>query len=494
MSAKRQSTMSPTMPSKLTLGFLHHYGLGDNLMLLKSLYLAKRAYNCRLIIFGNALFKQILSYCGFLDSTDLVVDISHLCEESLPIVARHKCDYFILTNPKSNYIRLLSLADTPIITQLKFPSLFSTKTKYPPLAFLPLYRKLRADNALCALVRLIDKKAFDSFVLDFIDRVQNPLGLADFDNDFANKNLARKDLANAGLAYLKSSAKSLAGGGQHYKQKSRHISWLNFARKMEQLDFALKDEIKLKVSNPKIAQSFLSECVEKYIKDLQNKTCKTPIDSRLACQRDSKMDFTKAHSTKSSTNPTLVNPTYTKLPHITHNPPQPFIICINPFSNAATHTLPSQAFLELISKVLALPNVCVLLITFPTVHNEFVAQVQSHQELWTQKSKLFIYQNDNTVSNLIALLGFVSLLISPSTGTIHLASNLGIKTIGLYSRKDTTRWATQDKLYIIIPKEKSLLTQKHCAKIIDKTLIQIKSLIDSNALKPFLECLRVAKS
>lgn len=491
--------MPPTMPSKLTLGFLHHYGLGDNLMLLKSLYLAKRAYNCRLIIFGNALFKQILSYCGFLDSTDLVVDISHLCEESLPIVARHKCDYFILTNPKSNYIRLLSLADTPIITQLKFPSFFSTKTKYPPLAFLPLYRKLRADNALCALVRLIDKKAFDSFVLDFIDRVRNPLGLADFDNDFANKNLARKnlaskDLANAGLARLKSSAKSLAGGGQHYKQKSRHISWLNFARKMEQLDFALKDEIKLKVPNPKIAQSFLSECVEKYIKDLQNKTCKTPIDSRLACQRDSKMVFTKAHSTKSSANPTLANPTYTKLPHITHNPTQPFIICINPFSNAATHTLPSQAFLELISKVLALPNVCVLLITFPTVHNEFVAKVQSCHELQSQKSKLFIYQNDNTVSNLIALLGFVSLLISPSTGTIHLASNLGIKTIGLYSRKDTTRWATQDKLYIIIPKEKSLLTQKHCAKIIDKTLSQIKSLIDSNALKPFLECFKSSKS
>ena len=262
---------------------------------------------------------------------------------------------------------------------------------------------------------------------------------------------------------------------------------------MEQLDFALKDEIKLKVPNPKIAQSFLSECVENYIKDLQNNTWKTPIDSCLACQRDSKMDFTKAHSTKSSTNPTLANPTYTKLPHITHNPSQPFIICINPFSNAATHTLPLEAFLELISKALALPNVCVLLITFPTVHNEFVAKVQSHQELWTQKSKLFIYQNDNTVSNLIALLGFVSLLISPSTGTIHLASNLGIKTIGLYSRKDTTRWATQDKLYIIIPKEKSLLTQKHCAKIIDKTLSQIKSLIDSNALKPFLECLRVAK-
>lgn len=267
---------------------------------------------------------------------------------------------------------------------------------------------------------------------------------------------------------------------------------------MEQLDTIIKDEIKLKVPNPKIAQSFLRECVENYIKDLQNKTWKTPIDSNPACQRDSKIDFTKIDFTKSSTNPTLVNLSPTNIttanhtptnltcaniPHISPTPP--FIICINPFSNAATHTLPLEAFLELISKVLALPNVCVLLITFPSVHNEFMSQVQSHQELWTQKSKLFIYQNDNTLSNLIALLGFQSLLISPSTGTIHLASNLGIKTIGLYSRKDTTRWATHDKIYTIIPKEKSLLTQKHCAKIIDKTLSQIQSLIDSNALKPF---------
>lgn len=269
---------------------------------------------------------------------------------------------------------------------------------------------------------------------------------------------------------------------------------------MEQLDTIIKDEIKLKAPNPKIAQSFLSERVENYIKDLQNKTWETPIDSSPACKRDSKMDFTKIDSTKSSTNPTLanlsptnittanhtpINTTCKKLPHITHNLPHPFIICINPFSNAATHTLPLEAFLELISKVLALPNVCVLIITFPSVHNEFVAKVHSHSELQAQKSKLFIYQNDNTLSNLIALLGFQSLLISPSTGTIHLASNLGIKTIGLYSRKDTIRWATQDKLYTIIPKEKSLLTQKHCAKIIDKTLSQIQSLIDSNALKPF---------
>lgn len=416
MSEKTTSDMSPTHP-KLSLGFLHHYGLGDNLTTLKSLYLAKKAYNYRLTIFGNANFKQILSYCGFLDSADLVVDISHLCEESLPIVASHKCDYFILTNPKSHYIRLLSSLDTPIITPLKFPSFFSLKAKCPPLHFFPIYYKLRADNALCALIRLIDKKAFDSFVLDSIHTSS------------------------------KIRTKSLAGGGRHYKQKSSYISSLDFACKMEQLDTVIKNELKLKVPNDKIAQSFLSKCVESYAKGLE-----TSIDSKCgtACK-----------------------------------PPQPFIICINPFSNAATHTLPLEMFLELISRVLTLPNCCVLVITFPSVHSEFVAQVRSHHKLSSAKSKLFIYQNDNSLQNLIALLGFQSLLVSPSTGTIHLASNLGIKTIGLYSRKDTTRWATQDNLYTIIPKEKSLLTQKHCDKIIDQTIRQIQSLIDSNALKPF---------
>ena len=478
----------------ITIGFLHHYGLGDNLCALKSLYLAKKAYNAKIIIFGNGIFKQILSYCRFLDSTDLVVDISHLCEHSLPIVACHKCDYFILTNPKSHYIRLLSALHTPIITPLKFPSLFSAKAKCPPLAFFPLYSKLRADNALCALVRLIDKKAFDSFCANLIDSVRNPLdltqtGLADFDSNFASK-----DLANARLARAKSSTKSLAGGGKHYKQKSRHISWLNFAPKMAQLDFALKDEIKLQVPNPKIAQSFLRQCVKNYKKDLQNKTLETPIDSCLF--RDSKIDFTKADSTKSSTNstknPTLANLTSAKscppnptFANTSPQLPQPFIICINPFSNAATHTLPLEAFCELISRILALPNCCVLVITFPSVHNEFVAKVSSHHSLQSQKSKLFIYPNDNTLSNLIALLGFQSLLISPSTGTIHLASNLGIKTIGLYSSKDTTRWATRDNLYTIIPTQKSRLTQKQISNIIDKTIYKIQRLIDSNALKPF---------
>ena len=69
-----------------------------------------------------------------------------------------------------------------------------------------------------------------------------------------------------------------------------------------------------------------------------------------------------------------------------------------------------------------------------------------------------IYQNDNDLLNLVEILSKVSFLISPSTGSIHLASNLDIPTLGLYSKKDTIKWATQDRRYIILDKEINQLT------------------------------------
>ena len=158
--------------TQTTIGFFHHYGLGDNLIAIKALYLAKKAYHCRLIIFGNALLKEILDFVDFMDSTDEILDIGALSKDSLATIAKYRCDFFLLSNPKSQYIRLLSPLDTPIITALKFASFFSTKTKYPPLLFFDKYRKLNAKDALCMLVRLVDKNAFDEFVGNIL-RTQN---------------------------------------------------------------------------------------------------------------------------------------------------------------------------------------------------------------------------------------------------------------------------------------------------------------------------------
>ena len=50
-----------------------------------------------------------------------------------------------------------------------------------------------------------------------------------------------------------------------------------------------------------------------------------------------------------------------------------------------------------------------------------------------------IYKNDHDLLNLVEILSKVSFLISPSTGSIHLASNLDIPTLGLYSKKGTIK-------------------------------------------------------
>ena len=404
--------ITPLIKSKqISIGFFHHYGLGDSVVALKALYLAKKAYNCRLIIFGNATFKNLLEYCKLIDKGDEIVDIGFLSKECIKQIASHKVDYFYLSNPKKEYIKLLSKLNTPIITALKFPSLFCPKAKHPPLYFLMQYRKMSMQNALCALVRCIDKDAFDSFVASIL----------------AHHRL--KNLAGGGDT-LKSTNRLKTKQNTTQKTLKHQITYVNFERKMDALDSVIQNDIKLESSPTKEVQDFLATMR----KNMQN---------------------------------------------LNHSLTKPFMIFINPFSNAATHTLPLSAFLELMTKILEIPksNICVLVITYPAVHSEFMAEISKQKALKEHKSRLFIYANDNSLSNLIFLSSLANLIISPSTGTIHIASNLGVKTIGLYSKKDRIRWATRDKRYVIIPKAKQYLTNIQCENIINQTLHHIQEIM-----------------
>ncbi|MGX2972774.1 hypothetical protein [Helicobacter sp. T3_23-1059] len=423
----------------ITIGFFHHYGLGDNIMAIKALYLAKKAYNCRLIIFGNALLKEILDFVDFIDSADEILDIGSLSKKSLNIITKYRCDYFLLSNPKSQYIRLLSPLDTPIITALKFASFFSTKTKYPPLLFFAKYRKLSAKDALCVLVRLVDTNAFDEFVREIL--------------------LKQKTKTGGGQQ------KSALENYQHQK-----ITYDNFERVIKELDSALYNEIKLKIS-PDIEQH-AKDFLHKQIKNAQTPQPKPNSKQKSKNTLDSTQNPTNSDNVDSAKNP--------------------FMIFVNPFSNAATHTLPLSAFLDMVGQILTNPknqNLFILILTFPSVHNDFIAQVENHPVLSSlpnpKKQKLIIYPNDNTLSFLIAFANLSSLMISPSTGSIHLAYIQGIKTIGLYSRKDTHRWATKDKIYTIIPHKKSSLNHKQITKIINTTIQTMQNLIDSSVIKPF---------
>lgn len=85
-------------------------------------------------------------------------------------------------------------------------------------------------------------------------------------------------------------------------------------------------------------------------------------------------------------------------------------------------------------------------------------------------SNLIIFQNDDDILNLAALIEQMDYVISPSTGTIHLASNLCVPTIGLFSLYDTKKWGTKSKQYVILPYEKTQMSKDDIQQAIAQTL------------------------
>ena len=135
----------------MIVGFIHHYGLGDNIIALQALYECKRFYKCRLIVFGNALMKSLLEYCNFID---LVVDIHTLTKQSAQTIKHYQCDYLILTNPKRSYMLDLGICKTKIVTAIKLYSLFSLNICTPCIFSFFQYRKMSYSQPNSWAVRL----------------------------------------------------------------------------------------------------------------------------------------------------------------------------------------------------------------------------------------------------------------------------------------------------------------------------------------------------
>ncbi len=143
-----------------------------------------------------------------------------------------------------------------------------------------------------------------------------------------------------------------------------------------------------------------------------------------------------------------------------------FLVMINPFNINNSHTLPQNAWLDLIAKFSAISYFKVLIATYPKVHRDFMQALLSYDP----SLKVLIFQNNNDLQNLIALTKMVHCLISPSTGTTHLAINLKIPTIGLYAEYDKNQWGHRDIHYISIPAPANMLTQEQCENIITQSL------------------------
>jgi len=146
------------------------------------------------------------------------------------------------------------------------------------------------------------------------------------------------------------------------------------------------------------------------------------------------------------------------------------LVVINPFCNAARDSgnLSDKAYLRLIAKISKINHLMPLVISYPRASLAFVEKLK-------QIKKLKIIHNNENIFNAAALLRHCSCVISPSTGLIHLANNLGVPTIGLFRKYDTKRWATYSKNYVII---KPPLSNDDEDKIIESILKMLEKVLD----------------
>lgn len=335
----------------MKIGYLHFYGLGDNIFAMEALFALKKIFACELIVFGNENMQNLLRYCEFVDC---VHDIKGDVASHVDTINSYSLDYVILTNCKRCYLRPLEKTNArKIITATKIPSLFSLRCKTIPLNILPKYKVMsRRQQSLC-FVRAINPKLFDSKI--------DSICLDD--------------------------AKIQATSTQRKKAKELVLCYVNEGGR-----------------------------------------------------------------------------------GVNHA-----LILINPFSKTANHTLPLESYLEIMFLINCIKDCIPVVATYPEIHDSFTTALSKWEGKTRQKiSKLLIFQNDNDILNIVALIEQMKCVISPSTGTIHLASNLCVPTIGLFSQYDTIKWSTKSNQYVILPKPKDDMSADEISDAITKTMRLLK--------------------
>ena len=101
-------------------------------------------------------------------------------------------------------------------------------------------------------------------------------------------------------------------------------------------------------------------------------------------------------------------------------------------------------------------------------------------------SRILIFENTDDLLNLTALIAKSSCVISPSTGTTHLACNQRIPTIALYPEYDVRRWATHNKRYVFLNKPLVEISQSEGYQAINQTLDTLKIMLNNNEIHPFV--------
>ena len=153
-----------------------------------------------------------------------------------------------------------------------------------------------------------------------------------------------------------------------------------------------------------------------------------------------------------------------KIDHFLAQTPSKPRIMLNPFGFAAKHNLTLKDYEQIAQKIVQ--DSAIILPTFEG--REKLIQQSFSQELLNHPH-FFIFKNDSDLLNLVALIAQIDLLISPSTGNIHIADNLGIPSIALFSQKDSIAWGGQMH-YVLLDKLSPSEAIEQSLRLVDELL------------------------
>ncbi len=222
---------------------------------------------------------------------------------------------------------------------------------------------------------------------------------------------------------------------------------------------------KMKFKTIYYPRRFSYETHYKRILNLVRKTSPKKYDN---CKFDfSKITIKPQHKQKEFINNFL---TKNNIPINTNN-----LILINPFAHSTAYNLTLNGW-ENLTKKLAnkYKNLIFIVITY-SANPEF--------NINANLNNVFIFYNNDDLLNLAALLNKSRLILSPSTGTSHLANNLNIPIIWFCNYNDSFRWIGNNMnkdFFIILQKRLIEMNQKDEEYIISKAISLFEKFLKGN--------------
>lgn len=234
------------------------------------------------------------------------------------------------------------------------------------------------------------------------------------------------------------------------------------------IDLFIKSNAKKVITRLKIRSFFSIKCKTLWIKSLKrlyNKKTERDrllfyarkINARIFDKKIKNLEF----KTQIKTNVTHKNLIKNFL---NQNEIKRFIV-LNPFGITSNTTLDTISFLKLAKNIRQIyQDVSIVIPTYDLVHDHFINELYGYDK--NLSKEIIIFKNNDDILNLAELILKSICVISPSTGTTHLATNLKVFSIALYPLGDEVLWPTYNKDYIFIKNAKDNLSEDEKQEII----------------------------